>query len=75
MNGIEIFGYCASALVVLSMTMKDVWMLRLLNSVACSAFVAYGVLINSYPVIIMNAIVIGINVYKMYQDGKEQKGV
>jgi len=71
MNGIEIFGYCASALVVLSMTMKDIWMLRFLNSIACGAFVVYGILIGSYPVVIMNAIVIGINVYKMYQDGKK----
>ena len=68
MNGVEIFGYFASLLVILSMTMKDIFVLRLINSIACGCFVVYGVLIGSAPVILMNLIVIGINSYKIYKD-------
>jgi hypothetical protein len=68
MSNVEIFGYFSMFLVLLSMTMKDMWMLRLLNSVACACFVVYGFLIGSYPVMIMNVLVIGINLYKMHKN-------
>jgi hypothetical protein len=68
MNNVEIFGYFSMFLVLLSMTMKDMWMLRLLNSVACACFVVYGFFIESYPVMIMNVLVIGINLYKMHKN-------
>jgi hypothetical protein len=71
MNGVEIFGYFASLLVILSMTMKDIFVLRLINSFACGCFVVYGILIGAIPVILMNLAVIGINAYKIYTDGKE----
>jgi uncharacterized protein with PQ loop repeat len=62
---VELFGYFSMILVLVSMLMKDMWMLRLLNSVACSCFVVYGYMIGSFPVIIMNILVIFINIYKM----------
>jgi hypothetical protein len=71
MNNVELFGYFASLLVILSMAMKDIFVLRLINSLACGCFVVYGFLIGSTPVILMNLAVIGINAYKIYKDGKE----
>jgi hypothetical protein len=71
MNGVELFGYFASLLVILSMSMKDMFVLRLINSIACGCFVVYGFLIGSIPVVLMNLAVIGINAYKVYKDGKK----
>lgn len=68
MNSIEILGYVAMIVVLISVSMKDIVMLRLINTIACAMFVLYGFLMNAYPIIIMNTCVIIINVYKLYKD-------
>ena len=68
----EIFGYFSMLLVLISMMMKDMWMLRLMNTAACGCFVVYGFLIGSHPVIVMNILVIIINFYKMRNTEKSK---
>jgi len=68
MNSIEIFGYVAMVVVLISMLMKDIKHLRIVNTIACSMFVLYGYLLDSYPIMIMNILVITINVYKLYKE-------
>ena len=63
--GIEIIGYLAPAFLVLSFLFKDMVKLRLINSVGCVFFIVYGFLIAAYPVVIANAIIVGINVYHL----------
>ena len=63
----ELFGYLAMIVVLYSMTMKDIRSLRYVNSIACAMFVVYGIIIGSYPVTIMNAVVIIINLYQNYK--------
>jgi hypothetical protein len=65
MQPIEIWGYISMIVVVVSMLMKNIKKLRLLNTVACSMFVIYGVVLNAYPIVIMNLIVIGINIFRL----------
>jgi uncharacterized protein with PQ loop repeat len=67
MQPIEIFGYLAMLVVLYSMTMKDIRSLRYVNSIACAMFVVYGIIIGSYPVTIMNIVVILINLYQNYK--------
>lgn len=60
----EFIGYLASLLVLASFLMKNMKKLRLLNTVGCALFVAYGCLLNfSIPIIITNTAIIIINVY------------
>jgi len=65
MQPIEIWGYISMIVVVVSMLMKNIKKLRLLNTVACSMFVIYGFVLNAYPIVIMNLIVIGINIFRL----------
>lgn len=51
--------------VIVSMLMKDIKRLRVLNTIACSMFVAYGFVLGAYPIVIMNIIVIGINLFRL----------
>lgn len=67
MTSIEIWGYISMIVVVISMMMKNIKWLRIINSVSCAMFIVYGLLINSYPVVILNSIVILINVYKIFK--------
>lgn len=65
MNSVEIFGYISMCVVIWSMTMKNIKMLRIVNSISCGMFIIYGVLMNAYPLVIMNSVVIGINVFRL----------
>jgi len=66
-NFTEIFGYIAMIVVLISMLMKDIRTLRIVNTIACSMFVLYGYMLDSYPIILMNALIILINIYKLYK--------
>ncbi|SHO54942.1 YgjV family protein [Vibrio quintilis] len=58
----EIFGYIASMLVALSFTMKDITRLRIVNCVGCLLFTGYGIMIDSWPVILTNGFIAGVNI-------------
>ena len=61
---VEIIGYIASAIVLISFLMKNIKKLRIINTVGCLIFIVYGVLLNfSIPIIITNAVIVGINIY------------
>lgn len=63
----EIVGYSAMLVLLISFLMKDIRRLRTLNTIACALFVAYGFLLaTSWPIIISNAAIFGINVYYLF---------
>ncbi|MDR9457343.1 MAG: YgjV family protein [Salegentibacter sp.] len=59
-------GYIASFFVAISFFMKNIITLRIVNSIGCIAFIIYGVLIDSWPVIATNAIIVGVNIYYLF---------
>jgi hypothetical protein len=63
----EIIGYAASILVAVSLVMSSVLKLRLINLAGAFCFVVYGLVIGAYPIAIVNLIIIGINLYHLYQ--------
>jgi hypothetical protein len=63
----EIIGYIASLLVALSLTMRSILRLRLINLAGAVFFTIYGLLIRAYPVAAVNAFIIVINLYYLYQ--------
>ncbi len=72
-NAVEILGYAASIMVAISLTMKDIIKLRILNFIGCALFTAYGLMIDSWPVVITNGFIACVNVYflaKMRQEVK-----
>ncbi|MGF1776838.1 YgjV family protein [Vibrio nomapromontoriensis] len=75
-NMVEILGYAASIMVAISLTMKDIVKLRVLNFIGCALFTAYGLAIDSMPVVITNGFIACVNVYflaKMVQEKKTVK--
>jgi GNAT superfamily N-acetyltransferase len=62
-DGPELVGYVASALVVASLAMTSVVRLRLLSLAGSIAFVAYGTLIGSIPIVVTNAAIAVLNVW------------
>lgn len=64
---IELAGYAASILIAVSLTMTDVYKLRIINSLGCLMFVIYGLNLGVYPVALTNSIIILINIYNLYK--------
>ncbi|MFB9136783.1 YgjV family protein [Vibrio sp. AK197] len=75
MNMVEMIGYAASIMVALSLTMKDIKKLRVINFIGCALFAAYGLMIGAWPVVVTNGFIACVNVYfltKMQQEKKAQ---
>lgn len=65
-------GYLASLILMISFLMKNINTLRIINSVGALLFVIYGfMLATSWPVIITNTFILGINIYYL---AKHYKG-
>ncbi len=60
----SLVGYLASALVIGSSMMKDLRMLRIVNSLGCMAFVVYGFMLNfAWPIIFTNGFILFVHIY------------
>ncbi|MCG8481308.1 MAG: hypothetical protein MI724_19595 [Spirochaetales bacterium] len=59
----ELAGYIASILVALSLLMSSILALRVLNLIGAVAFVIYGVMVESIPVMITNGFITLIDIY------------
>ena len=74
-NMVEILGYAASIMVAISLTMKDIVRLRVLNFIGCALFTSYGVMIDAWPVVATNGFIACVNIYflaKMQQEKKAE---
>ena len=67
-SGVEALGYLASALVILSLTMRSVVRLRIISLCGSVAFFVYGLLIESPPVMITNGCIAVINLWFLRQE-------
>lgn len=69
----EIVGYLASLIVLISFLMKNMKTLRIINSIGCVLFVAYGILLNfSIPIVITNVAIVAINIYYLVKVNKTE---
>jgi GNAT superfamily N-acetyltransferase len=63
----EWIGYLASLIVLVSLLMSSVKKLRWINLIGSLTFAVYGFLISAYPVAVMNAGIVLINSYYLFQ--------
>lgn len=57
-------GYIASLVLMVSFLMKNIYTLRIINSIGAILFVIYGVMLAiSWPIIITNTFILGVNSY------------
>jgi len=60
---VDILGYIATIVILISFTTTNMRTLRILNIVGCVLFGIYGIILNAVPVMIINSSVILINLY------------
>lgn len=67
LNMIDFIGYSGLVFNLLSMTMRNVFHLRLLALIANSIYIIYGLLLNAMPFIIGCIIAVTIHSYHIYK--------
>ena len=72
---LEIFGYIGTALVLLSMMMTSVERLRIFNAAGSVVTGLYAALSGTWPVVLLNAGMLVINVYHLsrLKDGRKEE--
>ena len=71
MTLLDMLGYGASIMILISMLMKDMYKFRLVNTLACALFVVYGIFKMDNPVIVLNGTVIIINIIYLIKNRKK----
>ena len=66
-DSVELIGYLGSILVAISLTMKSLLRLRIINLFGAVFFTLYGVLLGAYPVAFLNGIIVCIDLYYLFQ--------
>jgi GNAT superfamily N-acetyltransferase len=64
---LEFIGYLGSVLIAISLTMKSLVRLRLINLAGALVFTIYGLLIRAYPVAALDGIIVAIDLYYLLQ--------
>lgn len=64
---LELVGYFASLLVLVSLLMSSAVKLHIINGIGSLIFAVYAVLIRSYPTAVMNFCLVGIDAYFLYK--------
>jgi hypothetical protein len=69
----EIIGYIASVLVAISLMMSGIIKLRVINLIGAILFFVYGLVIDAYPIALVNGIICFVNIYYLYDIFKVQE--
>jgi len=70
---VELVGYFASLLIVVSLTRTSILHLRLVGMAGSAAFLIYSLLIAAYPISVVNVIIIGVHAYFLRQLRSKKK--
>lgn len=63
----ELIGYLGSVLVAVSLMMQSVFRLRIINLIGALIFAVYGFLIHALPIVLLNSLIVGVNMYYLAQ--------
>lgn len=62
----ELLGYMGSLLVAISLSMKSLQRLRVVNMAGGIFFIVYGLLIRAYPIALLNGLTLCVNAYNLW---------
>lgn len=70
---LELVGYFASLLVLISLLMTSVVKLRVINMIGSFIFAVYALFIHSYPTAVMNFCLVGVNIYFLIKMARTER--
>ncbi len=72
-NLVEVIGYVGSALVAVSLMMKNIYYLRRINLIGAATFATYGILVGAIPVFILNSFISLVDIYFIWEAKKKKE--
>ncbi len=69
----QLLGYIAFIFLAVSLWVNNDIKFRWINSWGCLAFVLYGVLINAFPIVLTNTVLLGINIFFLFKIYRRQE--
>ena len=66
-DSVELIGYLGSILVAVSLMMRSLLRLRIINLFGALFFTLYGMLLRAYPVAFLNGLIVCIDLYYLLQ--------
>ena len=67
-------GYLASLVLMISFLMKNINTLRIINSIGAIIFVVYGFMLAiSWPIVLTNTFILGVNIYYLAKHFSSKK--
>lgn len=66
-TSVELVGYLGSVLVAISLMMRSLLRLRIINLLGALFFTVYGILLRAYPVAFLNGLIVCIDLYYLFQ--------
>ena len=69
---VELIGYLASIVILIGFTFKGESKIRTINMIGSLLFIVYGLLIKAYPVALLNALTILVNVRALIKTRNEE---
>lgn len=69
---VELIGYLASIVILIGFTFKGESKIRTINMIGSLLFIMYGLLIKAYPVALLNALTILVNVRALIKTRNEE---
>ena len=69
---VELIGYFASIVILIGFTFKGESKIRTINMIGSLLFIMYGLLIKAYPVALLNALTILVNVRALIKTRNEE---
>ncbi len=69
----EILGILASVLIICAFMFKDIKIIRILDAFGAALYILYGVLIGSFPNILLNVVLVLIQIYHLIKLYKEKR--
>lgn len=64
---IQLPGYLAFVFLAISLWVTTDLKFRWINSLGCLCFVLYGLIINAYPIVLTNCVLLAINIYFLFK--------
>ena len=72
MNATELLGYLASLLVLATFSMPGMVSLRVLAIASNLAFIGYAVLAGLHPVLVLHALLLPMNVWRLAEAARQR---
>jgi len=64
---VELIGYAGSLLILASLTRASILQLRIIGLAGSACFLVYGILIQAYPIAVVNVAIVGVHLYFLRQ--------